>query len=89
MPAMRYKEQEMKANLVSAASCLVLLLWQHSGWAAVNKTQRSDAPSREFVFIENVGRYFEIVGPLKNISIGIVGKYQCNFYFVTSLKMLH
>jgi len=43
----------MKANLVSAASCLVLLLWQHSGWAAVNKTQRSDAPSREFVFIEN------------------------------------
>lgn len=43
----------MKANLVRAASCLVLLLWQHSGWAVVNKIQRSDAPSREFVFIEN------------------------------------
>ena len=43
----------MKANLVSTAGCLVLLLWQHSGWAAVTKTQRPDAPSRDFVFIEN------------------------------------
>lgn len=43
----------MKANLVSTASCLLLLLWETTGSAAVNKTTYSAAPSRNFVFIEN------------------------------------
>lgn len=61
----------MKVNLVRTASCLILLLWQQSGWAVVTKTQRSAAPAREFIFIENNAddNYFVTPGGLRDPRI--------------------
>jgi len=61
----------MKVSIMSTVSCLVLLLWQSSGSAAVSITNRPDAAARDFVFIENNSddNYFVTAGGALNPRI--------------------